>query len=156
TPLEGDFAPTDDGPIKGISMRAYARVALVLMAVSASFGLAGCGSIDDLKDAVFRWFDIGKTPGGRGAFAEDLPDVTPMRPPEKATRKEYTKASKKKETPASKVHRPQTVEKKLPTSDTTEAPKPQGTEPQSVPSQPGPSRLRTLWPEAPPAGTFSR
>jgi hypothetical protein len=48
-------------------MRACARVALVLMAVSASFGLAGCGSIDDLKDAVFRWFDIGKTPGGRGA-----------------------------------------------------------------------------------------
>ena len=42
-------------------MRAYARVALVLMAVSASFGLAGCGLIDDLKDAVSRWFDIGKT-----------------------------------------------------------------------------------------------
>jgi len=45
-------------------MRACARVALVLMAVSASFGLAGCGLIDDLKDAVSRWFDIGKTPGG--------------------------------------------------------------------------------------------
>jgi hypothetical protein len=104
-------------------MRACARVALVLMAVSASFGLAGCGSIDDLKDAVFRWFDIGKTPGGRGAFAEDLPDVTPMRPPAKPSRKEASKASKKKkDKPASKVQRPQTAEKQLPTSDTTEAP----------------------------------
>jgi hypothetical protein len=137
-------------------MRACARVALVLMAVSASFGLAGCGSIDDLKDAVFRWFDIGKTPGGRGAFAEDLPDVAPMIPAKKPSRKEASKASKKKDKRASKVQRPQTAEKKLPTSDTTEAPKPQGVEPQSVPSQPTPSRLRTLWPEAPPAGAFSR
>jgi hypothetical protein len=78
-------------------MRACARVALVLMAVSASFGLAGCGSIDDLKDAVFRWFDIGKTPGGRGAFAEDLPDVAPMIPAKKPSRKEASKASKKKD-----------------------------------------------------------
>jgi hypothetical protein len=138
-------------------MRACARVALVLMAMSASFGLAGCGSIDDLKDAIFRWFDIGKTPGGRGAFAEDLPDVTPMRPPAKPSRKEASKASKKKkDKPASKVQRPQTAAKQLPTSNTTEAPKPQGTEPQSVPSQPTPSRLRTLWPEPPPTGTFSR
>jgi hypothetical protein len=119
-------------------MRACARVALVLMAVSASFGLAGCGSIDDLKDAVFRWFDIGKTPGGRGAFAEDLPDVAPMIPAKKPSRKEASKASKKKDKRASKVQRPQTAEKKLPTSDTTEAPKPQGVEPQSVPSQPTP------------------
>ena len=41
-------------------MRACARVALVLMALSASFGLAGCSSIDDLKDTISRWFDIGK------------------------------------------------------------------------------------------------
>jgi hypothetical protein len=134
-------------------MRACARVALVLMTVSASFGLAGCGSIDDLKDAVARWFDIGKTPGGRAVFADDLPASTPMIPPDKPSRKEASKASKKKDKP---VQRAQTAEKKLPTSDTTEVPKPQGAEPQSVPSQPMPSRLRTLWPEAPPAGTFSR
>jgi len=30
------------------------------MALSASFGLAGCSSIDDLKDTISRWFDIGK------------------------------------------------------------------------------------------------
>ena len=138
-------------------MRACARVALVLMAVSASFGLAGCGLIDDLKDAVSRWFDIGKTPGGPGVFANKLPDAPPMIPPKKSSRKEASKASKKKkDKPASKVQRPQTAGKTLPTSNTTEAPKPQGTEPKSVPSQPTPSRLRTLWPEAPPAGTFSR
>jgi hypothetical protein len=131
-------------------MRACARVALVLMAVSASFGLAGCGLIDDLKDAVSRWFDIGKTPGGPGVFATKLPDAPPMIPPEKLSRKEASKASKKKDKPASKGQRPQTAEKKL------EAPKPQGAEPQSAPSQRTPSPLRTLWPEAPPAGTFSR
>jgi hypothetical protein len=136
-------------------MRAYARVALVLMAVSASFGLAGCGLIDDLKDAVSRWFDIGKTPGGPGVFANKLPDATPMIPPEKPLKKEASKASKKKD--KSKLQRPQTVEKKLPTSDSTQTSKPQGrAEPQSVPSQPTPSQLRTLWPEAPAPGTFSR
>jgi len=135
-------------------MRACARAALVSMAVSASFGLAGCGSIDDLKDTISRWFDIGKFPGGRGGVFPD--DATPMVPPEKPSNTEASKASKKKDKPVSKVQRPQTAEKKLPTSGNTEAPKPQGAEPQSVPSQPTPSRLRTLWPEAPPAGTFSR
>jgi hypothetical protein len=138
-------------------MRACARVVLVLMAVSsATFGLAGCNSFDDLKDTVSRWVEIGKSPSGRGVFADDLPDATPVIPPEKASRKEASKASKKKDKPASKVQRPQTAEKKLPTSDPTEMPTPQGAEPQSVPAQPTPSRMRTLWPEAPPAGTFSR
>jgi hypothetical protein len=134
-------------------MRTCARVALVLMAVSASFGLAACGAIEDLRDAVSGWFDIGKSPGRpEGFFASDLPDATPVVPPKKPY--EPSKASKKKDKPASKVQRPQTAEKKLPTSNTTA--KPQDAEPQSVPSQPTPSRLRTLWSEAPPAGTFSR
>jgi len=133
-------------------MRACARVALVLVAVSASIGLTACSVIDDLKAAVSRWFDAGKSPGGRGGvFTDDLPDTTPMIPPEKPLKKE---ASKKKD--KSKVQRPQTVEKKLPTSDSTEVSKPQRAEPQSVPSQPAPSQLRTLWPEAPAPGTFSR
>jgi hypothetical protein len=82
-----------------------------------------------------------------------------MIPPKKSLKNEASKASKtskKKNKPASKVQRPQTAEQKLPTSHTIEAPKPQGAEPQSVPSQPAPSGLRTLWPEPPPAGTFSR
>jgi hypothetical protein len=134
-------------------MRACARVALVLVAVSASIGLAACSAIDDLKAAVSRSFDVGKSLGGRGGvFTDDSPDTTPMIPPEKQLKKEASKASKKKD----KSKRPQTVEKKLPTSDPTEAAKPQGAEPQSVPSQPAPSQLHTLWPEAPAPGTFSR
>jgi hypothetical protein len=124
------------------------------MAMSASFGLTGCGPMADLKDAVSRWFDIGKSPGGRGLFADELPDAPPMIAPEKTMKREASKESKKNKS-ASKVQGPRTAEKK-PSSDTTEGPKPQGAEPQSVPPQPTPSRLRTLWPEAPPAGTFSR
>ena len=127
-------------------MRACARVALVLVAVSASIGLAACSAIDDLKAAVSRWFDVGKSPGGReGVFTDDLPHTTPMIPPKKPLKKEASKASKKKD--KSKVQRPQTVEKKLPT---------EAAKPQSVPSQLAPSQLRTLWPEAPAPGTFSR
>ena len=136
-------------------MRAGARVALILVAVSASIGLAACSAIDDLKAAVSRWFDGGKSPGGRGGvFTDDLPHTTPMILQEKPLKKEASKASKKKD--KSKVQRPQTVEKKLPTFDSTQAAKPQGAEPQSVPSRPAPSQLRTLWPEAPAPGTFSR
>jgi hypothetical protein len=145
-------------------MRACARVALVLMAVSASFGLAACGAIDDLRDAPSRWFDVGKSLGRPGGFfADHLPNATPMIPPKKSLKNEAkneaskgSKTSKKKDKPARKVQRPQTAEQKLPTSRTIEAPKPQAAEPQSVPSQPAPSGLRNLWPEAPPAGTFSR
>jgi hypothetical protein len=143
-----------------VSVRACARVALVLMAVSASFGLAACGAIDDLRDAVSRWFDVGKSPGRPGGFfADHLSNPTPMIPPKKSSKNEANKASKtskKKDKLADKVERPQTAEQKLPTSHTIEAPKPQGAEPQSAPSQPAPSGLRTLWPEPPPAGTFSR
>ena len=132
-------------------MRACARVALVLMAVSASFGLAGCGSIDDLKDTISRWFDIGKFPVGRaGVFPDDLPDATPMISPEKMPKEEASNASKKKDKPARKLQRPQTVE--LPKKPSISA----SPEAQSAPSQPAPLRLRSLWPEAPPPGTFSR
>src|SRR5262249_38281470 len=81
--------------ITGVSMRACARVALVLVAVSASIGLAACGAIDDLRAAVSRWFDVGKSPSGRGVFADDLPDAKAMIPPEKLLKKkEASKASK--------------------------------------------------------------
>src|SRR5258708_39499549 len=87
-------------------------------------------------------------------FTDDSPGTSPMIPPEKPLKKEASKASKKKD--KSKVQRPQTAEKKLPTSDSTEAAKTQGAETQSVPSQPAPSQLRTHWPEEPAPGTFSR
>ena len=135
-------------------MRAYARVALVLMTVSASLSLAACGAIDDLRDTVSRWFDVGSP--GRPGSADALPHATPVIPPEKSLKNEASRASKKKDKLATKVHRPQTAEQKLPTSHTIEAAKPQRAELQSVPSQPAPAELRTLYPDAPPAGTFSR
>jgi hypothetical protein len=125
------------GSRKPASMRACARVAPVLMAVSASFGLAACGAIDGLGDAVSRWFDVGKPPGGPGGFfADHLPNATPMIPP-KESLKEASKPSKasKKDKPASKVQRPRTAEQKLP----NEAPKPQAAEPQSVRHLPTPA-----------------
>ena len=101
-------------------MRACARVAFVLMIVSAGFGLAACGAIDDLRDAVSRWFDVGKPPGRPGGFfADHLPNATPMIPPKKSLKNEASKASK--------------------TSKTIEAPKPQAAEPQSVRHLPTPA-----------------
>jgi hypothetical protein len=75
-------------------MRACARVALVLMAVSASFGLAGCAAIDELKEAFLRWVESEKLPSGRGFFADDLPAATPVIPPKKPSKKEASKPSK--------------------------------------------------------------
>ena len=140
-------------------MRACARVALVLMAVSASFGLAGCAAIDDLKEAFLRWVESEKLPSGRGAFADDLPDVTPVVRPEKPAKKEASKTSKKRDKSARKLQRPQTVvlpPKKPPIPDFTEAASPEGTEGQSAPSQPTPKWLPSRWPAAPPPGRFSR
>jgi len=124
------------------------------MIVSASLSLGACGAIDDLRDTVTRWFDIGSP--GRPESADAPPHGTPTIPPEKSLKNEASKASKKKDKLATKVHRPQTAEQKLPTSHTIEAAKPQRAELQSVPSQPASAGLRTLYPDAPQAGTFSR
>ena len=43
-------------------MRACARVALVLMALAATFGLAGCAAIDELRDTILRWVESGEAP----------------------------------------------------------------------------------------------
>jgi hypothetical protein len=141
-------------------MRACARVALISVAVSGSFGLAGCAAIDDLRDAISRWFESAKFPGGGEVFPDDgLPHATPTIPPEKIPREEASKASKEKAKPARQPQRPQAVKqavkKQPPISDSTKAARPEGTEGQSTPSQPAPLRLRTPYPEAPPPGFFS-
>jgi hypothetical protein len=137
-----------------VTIRACVRIALVLMTVSASFGLAACGAIDNLKDTASRWFDVGSP--GRTGSADAPPDATPRIPPGRSSKNEANKTSKTKDKLSTKVHRPQTGEEKLPTSRTIEAAKPQRAELQSVPSQPEPAGLQSLWPDAPPAGTFSR
>ena len=50
-------------------MRACARVALVLVALSTSFGLAGCAAIDELKETFLRWVESERLPSGPGLFA---------------------------------------------------------------------------------------
>jgi hypothetical protein len=126
------------------------------MAVSGSFGLAGCAAIDDLRDAISRWFDTAKFPGEGGVWPGNAPEATPVIPPEKIPKVEATKAPKKKVKAARKLQRPQTVklQKKPPISDPAEAVRPAETEGQSAP--PATLRLRTPYPEAPPPWIFSR
>jgi hypothetical protein len=139
-------------------MRACARVALVLMALSASFGLAGCAAIDALKEAFLRWVESEKLPSGPGLVADDLPVATPVTPPEKLSKKAASKPSKQVKS-ARKLQRPQTVvlpPEKPPIPDSTEAARPEGTEGKSAPSPAAPPQLPSRWPAAPPSGRFSR
>ena len=43
-----------------LSMRACVRVALISVSVPASFGLAGCAAIDELRDTILRWVESGQ------------------------------------------------------------------------------------------------
>ena len=142
-------------------MRGRARAALVLMAVSASFGLAGCAAIDELKEAFSRWVESEKLPGGRDSSGADLPDATPVTAPEKPAKKEASRPPKKQVKSARKPQRPrpQTVvlpPEKPPIPDAAEAARPEDTEGQSAPAQPATPQLPSRFREAPPPGRFSR
>jgi hypothetical protein len=140
-------------------LRACARIALFSVALLGGFGLAGCASIEELKDTMSGWFATGNSLGGHeGVSPDDVPDASHIAPPEKPPREEASKASKNKDKPARKLQRPQTAElpKQPPVSAPTEAVKSQGANAQSASSQAAPSRLRNLWPEPPAPGTFSR
>jgi hypothetical protein len=136
-------------------MRARARVALVSIALSASFGIGGCAAIDDLRANISRWFDTANSPDevvGLPGTAPESPLVAPEKIP-----KEFPKAPKKKIKTARKLQNPQTVvlpPKKPPISDSPRTARPDETEGQSAP--PASMRLRTQYPEAPPPGIFSR
>ena len=88
-------------------MRACARVALASIAVSASFGLSGCAAIEELKETFLRWVESQKLPSGRGVSADELPEATPVVPPEK-TPKEQSKRHPRPKDAARKLQR-QTV-----------------------------------------------
>ena len=135
-------------------MRACSRVALVLLALSAS-GLAGCAAIDELKEAFLRWVESEKLPSGGG----DLPDATPTIPQEKPPQERSSQAPKQTKRAARKPPQPQIVvlpPEKPPIPDSTEPAKPEGTEGQSAPPPPVPPQLPSRWPPAPPPGRFSR
>ena len=138
-------------------MGACARVALISMAVSASFGLAGCAAIDALKASISQWFDTVNFTGEREMLPGNAPEAAPVIAPERIP-KEAAKAPKKKiKAAARKRQRPQTVvlpPKKPLISGSPETARPGETEGQSAP--PASMRLRTPFPEAPPPGIFSR
>src|SRR5262245_37446572 len=143
--------------INRISMRAYARVALVSMAVPASLGLGGCAAIEELRDAFLRWVESEKPPSGPSMIADDLPAATPVVPPEK-TPKEPSKRRPQPKDTARKSPQPQVIalpREKPAIPDSTEAAKPEGTARQSAPSPPTPSPLPSRFLPAPPPGRFS-
>ena len=136
-------------------MRARARVALVSIALSASFGIGGCAAIDDLKAGISRWFDTANFPDDGAGLPGTAPE-SPLVAPEKIP-KASPKAPRKKIKTARKIQPPQTVAlplKKPPISDSPGTARPHETEGQSAP--PASMRLRTQYPEAPPPGIFSR
>jgi hypothetical protein len=138
-------------------MRAYAGVALVSMVVSAGIGLAGCASIDELKDTVSRWFASDDL-GGHEGVLPDVPDATDRVPPEKMLTEDAKKTSERKDQQARKSQQPQAVEhlNKPSASVPVETVTPQGADAQFTPPQPAPVRLGTPWPQAPSPGAFSR
>jgi hypothetical protein len=137
-------------------MRTRARVALVSIALSASFGLGGCAAIDDLKASISRWFDTPNVPEEGAGLPGTVPEPPLAVAPEKIAKKS-PKAPKKKIKTARKLQPPQTVLlplKKPPISDSPGTARPDETEGQSAP--PASMRLRTQYPEPPPPGIFSR
>jgi hypothetical protein len=112
------------------------------MPLSASFGLAGCAAIEELRETFLRWVEAEKLPTGRGVAADDLPDANPVITPEKPPQKEAGKPPKKRVKSVSRSQGPQTVvlPSKIPNS--TETVRPEGTERQGESSSPWP---RSMW-----------
>jgi hypothetical protein len=148
------------------------------MALSASFGLAGCAAIDELKEAFLRRVESEKLPSGPGYTGGGIWEVVGKQiPPKKPPKVEARKPSRQVKS-ARKVRPPQTGidavvtelkakgvqftrepvrhPKKPPIPDSTEAARPDGNEGQSAPSPPEPPQLPSGWPNAPPSGRFSR
>jgi hypothetical protein len=150
------------------------------MALSASFSLASCAAIDELKEAFLRWAESEKLPSGPGYTGAGVWEVVGKQiPPKKPPKVEASKPSRQVKS-ARKLRRPQTDidaivaelkakavqftrepttvrhPKKPPIPGSTEAARPEGTEGQSAPSPPEPPQLPSRWPKAPPPGRFSR
>jgi uncharacterized protein len=122
------------------------------MAVSASFGLAGCAAFDALKASISQWLDTVKFTGEGEVLPGNAPEAAPVIAPKRIPKKVAKAPKKKIKAAARKLQRPQTVvlpPKKPLISDSPEAARPDETEGRSAP--PTSMRLRTPYPEAPPA-----
>src|SRR5262249_10453763 len=145
-------------------MRARARIALVLMALSASFSLAGCAAIDELKEAFLRWVESEKLPSGPGYTGGGVWEVvgkqiSPKETPKARKPSRQGKIKRKmrgrqitfidamlaeRQAEAMQFTREPTKvrhPKKPPIPDSTEAARSEGTEEQSAPSPPEPPQL---------------
>src|SRR5262245_50985947 len=89
-------------------MRARARIALVLITLSASFGLAGCAAIDELKEAFLRWVECVELPRGPPGGVWQVVGKPPVIPPKKPSKMEASKPSRQAKS-VRKLRRPQTV-----------------------------------------------
>ena len=122
------------------------------MTVSASFGLAGCAAIDDLKVSISQWFNTVNFTGQGEVLPGNAPEATRLIPPEEIPKQAAKAPRKKIKATARKLQRPQTVvlpPKKPPISDSPETATPGETEGQSA--WPRSMRSRTPNPEAPPS-----
>jgi hypothetical protein len=131
---------------------ACTRVALVSMTVSASFGLAGCAAIDDLKVSISQWFNIGNLTGGGEVPYVNASGATRVIPPENIPKQAAKAPRKKIKATARKLQRPRTVvlpARKAPMLDFPEAASPGETEGQSAPSTT--MRSRTTYPKTSPS-----
>jgi hypothetical protein len=129
---------------------AHARVALVLLTLSASIGLAGCAAVDDLKVSIFDWFDTVNFTGegeellGYAPEARLIPPAEIPRPAAKTPRKKIKAATRKLPQPQTVVLPP----KKPPIAEFPETAMPGETEGQSA--RPPSMRPGTRYPETPP------
>ena len=120
------------------------------MTVSASFGLAGCAAIDDLKVSIFQWFNTVNTGEGEVPYV-NAPEATRVIPPENIPKQAAKAPRKKIKATARKLQRPQTVvlpAKKAPILDFPGTAPPGETEGQSAPRPT--MRSKTSYPETPP------
>jgi hypothetical protein len=125
---------------------ACARVALVSLILSASFGLVGCTAIDDLKVSILQWFDpVNSAREGEEplAYASEPRLIPPAEIPKRAAKapRKMIKAERHK------MHRP--PQQQPPISSSPETPPPGETERQSAGAPT--MRSRTRYPDAPPS-----
>jgi hypothetical protein len=138
-----------------VGLHAGARVALSSMVLLGTLGLAGCSSVDELKGTVSGWFAPGKVSrADEGMFVRGADGSHPI-PPERIVREGKSKASKN-ENQAVRGRQPKavTLEKEPAVSAPTD--RVPDADRQATSSTTAQSRLRTLWPEPPAPGTFSR
>ena len=90
-------------------MGTSARVTLVSITVSASFGLTGCAAINDLKVSICQWLDTVNFTGEREVLPGKASDAAHVIALEKIPKQAAKRPKKKIKEVARKLQQPQTV-----------------------------------------------